>query len=198
MVVYWKEFGQILEEGSLNLPTPEPLPARSVLTTCVFIGDDAFTLKLNFTRICNYRFSCERRILENVFGIITNHWRAYRSLISLHPKMVYELDSRKSAYIPPGVFDTYDPTTQSFIPGSWRKENNRNYLIQLQPLQHGNNPSVVAKKIREDFREYFSLGGVVNWQCNTAWIKIKQKPIFIVRMQIYMKDNRGIFRTANV
>ena len=67
--------------------------------------------------------------------------------------------------MPPGFCDTYGPATQSFIPVSRRKENNHNRLNQLQPLQHGNNPSVAAKKIREEeFREYFSLGGAVNWQ----------------------------------
>ena len=67
--------------------------------------------------------------------------------------------------MPPEFCDTYDLTIQSFIPGSYRKENNHNCLIQLQPLQHENNPSVVAKKIREEFREQFSLEGAVNWQC---------------------------------
>ena len=73
--------GQMLEEGSLNLPAPEPLPDRSVLTLNVFNGDDAFALQPNFmkpfsrknldlfTRICNYRFSRVRRISEKVFGL---------------------------------------------------------------------------------------------------------------------------------
>ena len=52
----------------------------------------------------------------------------------------------------------------AFIPGSWRKENNHNCLIRQQPLQHGNNPSVVTKKTKEEFREYFPLEGAVNWQ----------------------------------
>ena len=66
--------------------------------------------------------------------------------------------------MPPGFCVINDLTTQSFIPGSWRKENNHNFLIQLQQLQHGNNPLVVSKKIREEFREYFSLEEAVNWQ----------------------------------
>ena len=56
----------------------------------------------------------------------------------------------KTAYMPPRFYDTYDPTTQSFIRSSWRKENNHNCFIQIQLLQHRNNPLVVAKKIRED------------------------------------------------
>ena len=88
----------MLEEGSLNLPAPEPLPGRSVPTPFVFTGDNAFTLQLNFmkpssrknldlfTRICNYCFSRARQISENLFGIITNRWRVYGSPVSLHPE----------------------------------------------------------------------------------------------------------------
>ena len=43
--------GQMLEEGTLNLPAPEPLPGRSVPTTYVFIGDDAFPLQPNFMKL---------------------------------------------------------------------------------------------------------------------------------------------------
>ena len=42
-----------------------------------------------------------------------------------------------------------------------RKRNNHNYLIQLQPLQHGENQSVVTKKISEKFKKHFSLEGAV-------------------------------------
>ena len=42
------KLGQMLEESSLNLPAPNPLPGRSVPTPYVFIGDDAFALQPNF------------------------------------------------------------------------------------------------------------------------------------------------------
>ena len=92
------KLGQMLEKGSLNLPAPEPLPGRSVRTPYVFIGDDAFTLQPDFmkpfsqknldllTKICNHCFLRARQISKNVFGTITNHWRVYRSPISLHPE----------------------------------------------------------------------------------------------------------------
>ena len=95
------KLGQMLEEGSLNLPAPEPLPGRSVPTSYVFTGDNAFILQSNFmkpflrknldlfTRICNYHFSRARRILENVFGIKTNRWRVHRSPNSLHSEKAY-------------------------------------------------------------------------------------------------------------
>ena len=173
-VLQRNKLGQMQEEGLLNLPVPGPLPVRSVPTPDVFIGDVAFALQpkfvkrfsrknlILFTRICYYRFLRARQI----FVIKTNLWEIFRSPISLHPKKVRELTmtaltlhnwlrsgQSKTVYMPPEFCDTYDLTIQSFIPGSYRKRNNHNCLIQLQPLQHENNPSVVAKKIREEFRE---------------------------------------------
>ena len=121
---------------------------RSVPTPCVFIGDDRFSLQSNlmkpfsrknldlFTRTGNYhRFSRARHISENVLGIITNPWRIYRSPISLHREQVREITMAvltlhnwlqggrsKTFHRQLGFCDTYDPKTQSFIPGSWRKK----------------------------------------------------------------------------
>ena len=44
------KLGQMLEEGSSNLPALEPLPGRSVPTPYVFTGDDAFALQPNFLK----------------------------------------------------------------------------------------------------------------------------------------------------
>ena len=67
----------------------------------------------------------------------------------------------QTVYMPHGFCGADDSIAHSFPVAG---ENNHNCLIQLQPLQHGNNPSVVGKKIREEFREHFSLEGAVNWQ----------------------------------
>ena len=101
--------------------------------------------------------------------------RVYKSPILLHPEQVKELAmavltlhhwlrSQKLFICRLDFVIHMTRKTQSFIPGSWRNENDHNCLVQLQPLQHGKNPSVVAKKIRGQFREYFSSEGVVNWQ----------------------------------
>ena len=95
---------QMLEEGSLNLPVPGPFPGRSVLTPCVFIGDDASALKANFMKpfsrknlICLIEFATTISRVQNefqkkfVFGITTNRSRVYRSIISLYPEKVREL-----------------------------------------------------------------------------------------------------------
>ena len=54
----------MLEEDTLNLPAPEPLPGRSVPTPYLFIGDHAFALQPNLMkpfqrkiRICLLEFA---------------------------------------------------------------------------------------------------------------------------------------------
>ncbi|XP_050517397.1 uncharacterized protein LOC126892027 [Diabrotica virgifera virgifera] len=75
---------EALENKTLNLPTDEPLPMRENPVPYVIIGDNAFPLKEYLMvpysgshdrgtpeRIYNYRLSRARRIIENVFGIMS-------------------------------------------------------------------------------------------------------------------------------
>ena len=87
----WNRTGlcNALENGKIYLPLPEPLPNRTGDCPYVIIGDDAFALRpflmkpspqqdLDLERrICNYRFSQARRIVENVFGLLANCWQIF-------------------------------------------------------------------------------------------------------------------------
>lgn len=88
-----------LEDGTLNLPESEPLPMRRKCIPYVFLGDNAFPLKENIMvpfsgyhdrksleRIFNYRLSRARRIVENVFGIMSAVFRVLRKPILLKPE----------------------------------------------------------------------------------------------------------------
>ena len=64
------------------------------------MGDDAFPLTAHMMkpyplkdlslekRIFNYRLLRLRRISENAFGILANHWRVFRKPFLLEPKKV--------------------------------------------------------------------------------------------------------------
>nr|XP_039267869.1 uncharacterized protein LOC120342895 isoform X2 [Styela clava] len=84
------DFGHRLQNGTLSLPSPRPLPLTNGPTvTFVFLGDEAFPLKEYLMRpfpgnglsqekkIFNYRLSRARRMVESTFGILANQWRAY-------------------------------------------------------------------------------------------------------------------------
>ena len=77
------EFGKALDSDMLGIPNPRLLPntTQSPLPF-VFVGDEAFPLKMNMLRpypgknlsedlvIFNYRLTRARRIIENAFGIL--------------------------------------------------------------------------------------------------------------------------------
>ena len=89
-----------LEDGTLSLPPPTPLPGGDRPVSYFIVDDDAFPLRTwlmkafphrgltRQQRIYNYRLSRARRIVENAFGLLTNRWRCLLSAIAITPKRI--------------------------------------------------------------------------------------------------------------
>ena len=85
---------------SINFELAENLHSRNYSLTFVCMGDDAFPLTAYMMkpyplknlslekRIFNYRLLRLRRISENAFGILANHWRVFRKPFLLEPEKV--------------------------------------------------------------------------------------------------------------
>lgn len=128
-------------------------------------------------RIFNYRLSRARRIIENVFGILSSKFRVLLKTIALHPDKVESVvlsciylhnflrrnATSKSSYTPPGSFDSED-SDGNLIPGSWRSDlEDTESLITLQNIPK--RASIESQEIRNEFRDYFiSAEGAVPWQ----------------------------------
>lgn len=95
------KFGRAIEDGSLKLPSPDPLPNKPTeMCPYLFTADDAFPLKSWMMkpypgkflderhRIFNYRLSRARRVIENAFGITAARWRVLRRPIQASAKKV--------------------------------------------------------------------------------------------------------------
>ena len=75
---------QGIQDGTINLPPPEPLPNDNEDTPYFFIGDDAFPLRQHMLKpystryldneqlVFNYRLSRARRVVESLFGIMAS------------------------------------------------------------------------------------------------------------------------------
>ena len=176
-----------IENGSLSIPEDDYLPFGSKKNPYVFLADDAFALKTFLMkpfpqkglstekRIYNYRHSRGRRISENLFGILSNRWRVFRSPIELSPDKVEDIvlatlilhnylrKISSSIYCPIGLADI-ETGDGSFSPGTWRI--NEYTIKPFEIPKTGHNPSVTAKEVRQSFTDYFMNEGAVPWQWN--------------------------------
>ena len=185
------------EKNTLNLPDPTPFPGRNYPLPYVCTGDDAIPLTAHMMkpypqknlssekRIFNYRLSRMRRILENAFGILANRWRVFRkpfllepekvkaitlALLTLHNWLTKESDIGK-AYFSPALVDREDPETGAIIEGSWRKEIPTESWKSLSKTR-APNPANEAKRIREEFTDYFTNQGCIPWQWKCVRVDI--------------------------
>lgn len=178
-------------QNKLNIPPEKALPSRSTPVPYVFVADDAFALSTHVMkpypgqrlcsssaeRIFNYRLCRARRIIENIFGILSSKFRVLLKPIALHPDKVESVvmtciylhnflrrnSESRSFYTPPGSFDLED-IDGNLIEGQWRSES-ENGLINLQNIPVRAPTDV--QKIRDEFRDYFiSPTGAVPWQNN--------------------------------
>lgn len=182
----WKS----LQNNKLNLPPEKALPNRQMKIPYLFVGDDAFALHENLMkgypvdqkkgskkRIFNYRLSRARRIIENVFGIMSAVFRVLRKPLLLTPdkattvvlacvylhNFLRKSKLSSNVYTPPGSFDEDDAGV--IIPGTWRTVNRNSDLQSFLSL-----PKIARKSasksetIREEIADYFHSEGRVEWQ----------------------------------
>lgn len=181
-VIYVTEFGRRLEEGTLNLPEPEPIVHNGRNMPYVFVADDAFAMSQNLMKpyggaldenkqVFNYRLSRARRISENVFGIMSARFRVLQNTIQLDPEKATSvtlaccylhnfLRKKSKRYMPAGIVD-WEDSNQNLQPGEWRE--NRNGLAGLQ-MSRSRNSADVARGVRDSFRQYFCAEGRISWQ----------------------------------
>lgn len=160
-----------LEENTLNVPPPRPLPGRQEESPFVLVGDEAFPLKTYLLKpypgrdltderkIFNYRLSRARRISENVFGILVNRFGVLGQTMSLEPDkatLVTEACLMLHNYLRSENDHRYQQEVQRPVEGNW-----------IGIARHlGNRAADAARNTRDQFCVYFNTNGQVPWQYN--------------------------------
>jgi len=180
---------RMMEEGTLNFPSPSPLPGRNEAVPYFFVADEAFPLKENIMkvfpgihpkgsleRIYNYRLCRARRVVENVFGIASAVFRVLRKPMLLQPEKAQLIvmtiahlhnflrgsSSSIHTYTPHGTFD-YEEDGK-LIPGQWRSRNDGE-MSSLLPIRNvPRRPTSTAKEITTEIASYSQTEGRISWQ----------------------------------
>ena len=163
-----------LRDGTLSLPTPQPPQKSEIPLPFVFIGDEAFALRKDFLKpfnqreldhdkkIFNYRLSRARRIVENVFGILSMRFRIFNAPINMKVKNIEcvvlaccylhnFLRRKTSTYI---TSEDMDETSQQ----------TEHAPFTALDRTHNRRACAEAIKLREMFQRYFNNEGAVSWQ----------------------------------
>ena len=184
----WKSssfYDKLHKQGNpLKIPAPSTIEGIDEPVPYYLLSDDAFALgphllkpypSIGLTkkqRLFNYRLSRSRRVIENVFGILTCRFRIYRRTIECNPDFVtlivmatcilhnFLRQRGQADYTPPGSFDEEDDAG-NVIPGRWREE----VPIDSLPKDKRKNAAEYAKNLRNSLANYFNTKhGSVPWQ----------------------------------
>ncbi|XP_064112933.1 uncharacterized protein LOC135219796 [Macrobrachium nipponense] len=84
------EFGRTFSEGHLHIPKPRCLTNSDKELPFTFVADNAYPMSENLMKpysqseldeqqqVFNYRLSRARRVIENVFGILTSQFEVFQ------------------------------------------------------------------------------------------------------------------------
>lgn len=184
-VLLQTDFGDLLEKGELNLPSPTSNPEnRGVCLPFAFIADQAFPLKENLMkpylnkgishdeRIFNYRICRGRRVVENAFGILASRFQVLQTSMRVNLDTVEKvvlaccvlhnyLRKKSPTYLTPSSVDWEDVSSEQLVEGEWRQHVRE--LLGLQSLRKGPQETL-AEVFRGYYKDYYNNEGKVEFQ----------------------------------
>lgn len=174
------DFAKLLNnaQNPLNVPQDKSLPGMNEPIPYVVLADAAFPLQNHILkpypsrnlshdeRICNYRISRGRRVVENVFGILANKFRVLLTQIHLPVETVQNITlaccvlhnyliKQNAAYLYTDINN--ENIEHTIRPAEWR-----NNIRNLEIINIRSNMNAI--RIRDMFKNYFNTVGKVEWQ----------------------------------
>lgn len=167
-------FGKQLLSNTLKLPPQRPLPNGNISLPFVFLGDEAFPLKVNLMRpfpgcgldfskrIYNYRLSRARRVIENTFGILCTRFRIFRRPIAVKSERAVQVT--KAACVLHNFIRKEMPQQQTSLIETNSMSSNDFEMSGISCTGGRIRGGAAAVEIRDHFKEYFVNAGSVPWQ----------------------------------
>jgi len=172
-----------LQNNTLGLPPPDPLPNDDTDMPYFLVGDDAFALRTYMMkpypqyrltrseRIFNYRASRARRVSENAFGIMACRFRCL--LTTLQTNHINSRRIVKGCVVLHNILRSRCPQIQNrdldqedangnIVQGAWR---DAGHLAELDTARRASRATRLGKAQRIYLKNYFcSDAGSVPWQ----------------------------------
>lgn len=164
-VLYYSKFGALLQQDGLNIPEPASLPNTTERFPYVFIGDEAFALRINLMKPYsgktltperfefNKRLSRARVVVENTFGILAARFGVFQKPINLEPQKAATV-TMACCYLHNFLAKEHQ---QSYFSTS-TAEITEYDLVNLQSTLN-RNCGADAKTTRESFCNYYNIEG---------------------------------------
>ncbi|KAK6190705.1 hypothetical protein SNE40_002508 [Patella caerulea] len=153
MIFNDSELKECLADESIGFPQPSPLPNDDRNMPYFILADDAFGLRTylmkpfshrNLTkehRICNYRISRGRRVVENGFGILAQRWQVLLGTMQQVPDTarlivetcvcLHNLMRMRYPTLQNADFD-HEDGYYDVVPGLWRQNANMRDVDQTE------------------------------------------------------------------
>ncbi|XP_032685708.1 protein ANTAGONIST OF LIKE HETEROCHROMATIN PROTEIN 1-like isoform X2 [Odontomachus brunneus] len=184
-VFYASEIGKRLQNGTLSIPPPRPVEHAGQSLPFMLVGDEAFPLTQYMLRpyprsgrldrrknVFNYRLSRARRIVENVFGILSARMRIFRKpIIASIPtttKIIKATTCLHNFIISEELNKPH--TERRYMTISANERELRETGLENVGIFDRSRPTKSSAQIRDDFATFFETTGAVPWQ----WEKVLQ------------------------
>lgn len=178
-VFYDSEIGKRFQNDMLSIPAPRPIEYGGQALPFILVGDEAFPLTRYMLKpyprsgrldrrknVFNYRLSRVRRIVENVFGILSARMRIFRKpLIASIPTAIRIIKATTCLHNFIILEELEKPHTQRrYMTLNAHERELCSTDMEDVGMFDRSRLTKSSAQIRDDFATFFETTGAVSWQ----------------------------------
>ena len=169
---------QGIQDETIKLPPPEPLPNDNEDTPYFLIGDNAFPLRQHMLKpyldneqlVFNYRLSHARRVVKNLFDIMASRFRCLLQTLEVTPEKAVQSPGHICLTLHNLFHDRYgvnnigvdeEDENNVVIPGQWRTDAVKHEVEAQLRTPRAN---AAGQALHTTFQHYFNSDA-----CSVPW-----------------------------